>query len=562
MKDDWIMYNPTVSVIINTYNRGAHLKRLLDALSRQTYENFEVIVVNGPSTDQTKEILRQYQKAVRICGCPVVNLSVSRNIGIRKAAGEIIAFIDDDAIPQDVSWIENAVAYFENAKVGIVSGTVFRFGDQVEFRYGWFDIWGHNHSVQDKAVVYDDPKGDRFSCGQGCNLFFRRDAIVKAGGYDMYYAYYLDESDLGMRIIQGGYTCRYGEHIAVIHEAAPGPYRKDEYHENWYTIARSHGYFVMKATESTEKTREERAETARQSIEPRIEDLQWRLDQQLISQDEYTELKDAIRKGTEQGIKDSENQRRLDYSIGPVKEKFSKYDKAVSSGHQNLCVICDSSREEISEYTQSTIKDLSKEGNHVYVVARGERTKLELINGINYCTVNAGNRDSLQTLSIFAKMHFAKLPETLSVLQKLRQTCGVRTVVSPIQDALDTSICCFSASQLYKIGNADKTEKMIRLLKTSTQYGPYIKLAKGKYEVIYSGNNLLEIDDYHVTADSGKKRIPHETVEKSYQRVQYTFSIDEQENDVEFVAVNRSESFVEITRIELRQAGMQYHCPL
>ncbi len=159
------MYTPTVSVIINTYNRGAHLKRLLDALSRQTYDNFEVIVVNGPSTDNTKEIIRQYKKAIRAAKCPITNLSVSRNIGVRKAAGEINAFIDDDAVPQDTKWIETAVSYFEDEKVGTVGGTVYRLDGGINFQYGWFDIWGNNICIQETPVVYDDPKGERFSCG-------------------------------------------------------------------------------------------------------------------------------------------------------------------------------------------------------------------------------------------------------------------------------------------------------------------------------------------------------------------------------------------------------------
>ncbi len=128
------MYHPTVSIIINTYNRGAHLKRLLDALARQTYDNFEVIVVNGPSPDHTKDVIREYRKAIRSYKCPVVNLSVSRNIGIRKAAGEIIAFIDDDAVSQDTRWIENAVQHFEDDKVGIAGGTVYQLGGSVLFR--------------------------------------------------------------------------------------------------------------------------------------------------------------------------------------------------------------------------------------------------------------------------------------------------------------------------------------------------------------------------------------------------------------------------------------------
>ncbi len=93
------MYNPTVSVIVNTHNRADHLKRLFDCLSRQTYDNFEVIVINGPSTDHTQQVLDEYASAIRTGTCPEVNLCMSRNIGVRAAAGEIVAFIDDDAVP-------------------------------------------------------------------------------------------------------------------------------------------------------------------------------------------------------------------------------------------------------------------------------------------------------------------------------------------------------------------------------------------------------------------------------------------------------------------------------
>ena len=88
-----------VSIVICTYNRADFLKRTLKSLQYQIYKNFEVIVVNGPSTDGTKDILEQYKGIVKIAVNPKTNLSISRNMGIRMSAGDIVAFIDDDAIP-------------------------------------------------------------------------------------------------------------------------------------------------------------------------------------------------------------------------------------------------------------------------------------------------------------------------------------------------------------------------------------------------------------------------------------------------------------------------------
>ncbi len=95
---------PRVSVVVNTYNRAASLHQTLQALQRQNYSKFEVIVVNGPSTDDTAEVLRAHAAQIRVGTCAQRNLSISRNVGIEMARGEFVAFIDDDAVP-DENWL-------------------------------------------------------------------------------------------------------------------------------------------------------------------------------------------------------------------------------------------------------------------------------------------------------------------------------------------------------------------------------------------------------------------------------------------------------------------------
>ena len=75
----------SVSVVINTYNRAASLRTTLQSLRYQTYQPFEVVVVQGPCTDQTEAMLAEFAGAVRVGFCPEVNLSKSRNIGITLA---------------------------------------------------------------------------------------------------------------------------------------------------------------------------------------------------------------------------------------------------------------------------------------------------------------------------------------------------------------------------------------------------------------------------------------------------------------------------------------------
>src|SRR5262245_33209990 len=106
-----------VSVVINTYNRAASLRQTLRALRHQTFADFEVVVVTGPGSDDTEAVLNEFGGEVRSLRCPEVNLAVSRNLGIGAAAGDVVAFIDDDGVP-DPLWLEELVAAYDDDVAG------------------------------------------------------------------------------------------------------------------------------------------------------------------------------------------------------------------------------------------------------------------------------------------------------------------------------------------------------------------------------------------------------------------------------------------------------------
>lgn len=83
-----------------------------------------MVVVNGPSTDGTAELLTNFAEETRLGTCDVASLGVSRNVAIAMAAGELIAFLDDDAIPPS-DWLEQLVPAFADPIVAAAGGPVF-----------------------------------------------------------------------------------------------------------------------------------------------------------------------------------------------------------------------------------------------------------------------------------------------------------------------------------------------------------------------------------------------------------------------------------------------------
>jgi glycosyltransferase involved in cell wall biosynthesis len=87
---------PLVSVIIPTYNRAWILEKAIDSVLAQDYKNFELIVVDDGSTDDTEKRIRKYEKSLRFIRQPNSGVSAARNKGISASTGTLVAFLDSD----------------------------------------------------------------------------------------------------------------------------------------------------------------------------------------------------------------------------------------------------------------------------------------------------------------------------------------------------------------------------------------------------------------------------------------------------------------------------------
>ncbi|MDB9856947.1 glycosyltransferase [Amylibacter sp.] len=220
---------PTVSLVIVSRKRQTSLRRTLSALRFQSYENFEVIVVSDAKDGLFFADLPFSQN---ICHLQFdePNISAARNIGIAAAHGQIVAFCDDDAVP-DPCWLERLIAPFQDLRVGSAGGYV-RGRNGIEFQWHALlcDDRGDDHQLEiDETVPFCVVKYDgvRFAKLQGTNCAFRKDALEQVGGFDEGYRFFLDETELCLRLAKAGYHSAFVPFAQVHHGFAASEQRSD-----------------------------------------------------------------------------------------------------------------------------------------------------------------------------------------------------------------------------------------------------------------------------------------------------------------------------------------------
>jgi glycogen synthase len=241
-----------VSVIINTLNRVKSLLVTLEALQYLDHEDFEVVVVNGPSSDGTSEALEAYAGRVKLADCPEANLSRSRNIGIALAAGDVVAFLDDDAYPE-AAWLDRIVDGYDEEEVAAVGGPVLDHSGidhQVRFlrsnRFGGSEVDVLAGAIN-PSYLLSVPGASHFPSILGTNSSFRRSVLTAMGGFDEEYEYFLDETDVCVRLVDAGYVVRSVEDGFVHHKFLPNSIRKgDRIARSRYSVIKNSVYFALR----------------------------------------------------------------------------------------------------------------------------------------------------------------------------------------------------------------------------------------------------------------------------------------------------------------------------
>lgn len=244
----------TFSLIVNTNDRAGPLATLLAALEGQSYPHFEVIVVVGPTRDHTLDVLRPYAGRLRLLRCPQPNLSISRNLGLLAAHGDIVAYIDDDAAPC-ANWLAQLAARFAGEQIDASGGDVRLVHPnraQIQHRLGIISALAEHADIRSGWLDRLAPPPGRAALWtprmMGANMAFRRRSLLAIGGFDEYYAYGYEDPDAALRLALAGGNVLPLLEAPVYHAPASSRYREAlTLNQQWWLYTRTAVYYSIKS---------------------------------------------------------------------------------------------------------------------------------------------------------------------------------------------------------------------------------------------------------------------------------------------------------------------------
>lgn len=202
---------PRISVVVCSHNGAATIDDCLAGVTELDYPDFEAIVVDDGSSDETAALARRHPD-VRVIHVEHGGLSRARNVGLAAADGEIVAYLDDDACP-DRDWLRYlATSFAHTDHAGIGGPNIPPPTERLLERAIAGGPGGPIHVLLTDTLAEHIP---------GCNMAFRRAALEAVGGFDERFHVAGDDVDLCWRLQQTGATLGFSPAAVVEHRPRP-----------------------------------------------------------------------------------------------------------------------------------------------------------------------------------------------------------------------------------------------------------------------------------------------------------------------------------------------------
>lgn len=221
-----------ISVVIRVYNEQKHIREVLESLKKQTYKNFETIILDSESIDDTLKIASEYDVRIEHIKKSDFNYSYASNRCVELAKGNIVCFLSGHSVPIKETYLEDTNRVFQDEKIGGCYGDVVALPDgslteKVFNRLGYIKnkIKGNNNGIKLETEIHPGI----FSCS---NASARRELLLKhpfaeelgRGGEDIEVAY---------RIIKDGYYIASVPDLLVMHSHGKKFFKFIEEIKNW-----------------------------------------------------------------------------------------------------------------------------------------------------------------------------------------------------------------------------------------------------------------------------------------------------------------------------------------
>ncbi|GFE64573.1 glycosyltransferase family 2 protein [Litoreibacter roseus] len=320
------MTETAASVIIASRHRPRDLLKCLKALEFQHHRNFEVVVVSDPSgcaaiKDST------FSGRVKLIPFDEPNISRARNTGLERAAADIVAFIDDDAIAEP-TWLIRLIAPFEDQTVLGTTGYA-RGRNGISYRWtGEYiqpngDVVPRNPAAPERYVHGADP----VLMAIGMNCAFRASALSKVGGYDPNFHYGLDDADLSMRLAELEGATILVPLAQVQHISGPNETRSTaQVPTSMIEHGASFGWWSKKYDRSLDEFYAIAKKLWRDSIDPR-----------LVRGDLEPKSARQLAEGFAEGFKIGQSRTRIEHRLEPAQAPFLRYSEKLKPN--NLKVV-------------------------------------------------------------------------------------------------------------------------------------------------------------------------------------------------------------------------------
>jgi GT2 family glycosyltransferase len=216
-----IVASPLVSIIVLNWNGEKYLPRCLDAIAKQTFTDYEVIIIDNASTDHSVDHVEQHWPGFQVVRLDEnLGFAIANNLGAKIARGNWVALLNNDAYPRP-EWLENMMKAIQNYPMYSFFASCILQADDPDLIENAGDIYhisGLAWPRRRNATYNETPlETDEVFSACAAAALYKREAFLQVGGFNEKFFSHHEDVDLGFRLRLQGYRCLFVPEAVVLH---------------------------------------------------------------------------------------------------------------------------------------------------------------------------------------------------------------------------------------------------------------------------------------------------------------------------------------------------------